>query len=107
MGYHRVEKEEDGIGDSSGNAGRTRSTSAKGGTLFSLVDRPFEVLDTAAAPQQERIHPPMPVIPGTARNGTDSSAPMTLTSDDWQRCGTTAEDGSPGPSTVRLRHLIG
>ena len=34
MGYHGVEKEEDGIGDSGGNAGRTRSTSAKGSTLF-------------------------------------------------------------------------
>jgi hypothetical protein len=39
MGYHGVEKKEDGIGDSGGNAGRTRSTSAKGSTLFFSVSR--------------------------------------------------------------------
>jgi hypothetical protein len=101
--YHGVEKEEDGIGDSGGNAGRTGSTSAKGSTLFSLVERPFGAQDTAAAPQQERTHPPMPVIPGTARNGIDNSAPMTLTSNDLQcviQC--TEESGLPGPSAVRF-----
>lgn len=36
-----------------------------------------EIVFTAAAPQQERAHPPIPVMPGITR-GIDNKAPMVM-----------------------------
>jgi hypothetical protein len=75
MTDHGVEEEEDCIRNSGRDAGRAVATwPAQGGALmFRKVLGWFG--DTAAAPQQERTQPPMPVIEGTI-SGIDNSAPI-------------------------------